>query len=280
MEESILKNKKVVVKFVGKKGGFNNQPGHVLAGGMMQGAYTKFSAPMTSTGSYKDFLTSTEVAFFSERLGQDVNISNKAFWDEFNISLTKEDVILDLSDPLQNLKFKALHFYPTVICTNPSELTNRATYRWCIYNSDDEMLTKKNELDSQRKAYISYGKYENNRDVLCYVYKFIEGRIISADTAMSDIQALYLDILGTKYLKFNTLIADPLLEEKVLINTAYELGILSEKSGEYWDIKSGRKLADEGRATMQVAAEFLAQAKNQDLRLEIEARIKIAKDKR
>ena len=58
-----------------------------------------------------------------------------------------------------------------------------------------------------------------------------------------------------------------------------ELGILSEKSGEYYDIKSGKKLADEGRATEQVAAEYIAKPKNQTLRLEIEARVKVAKDK-
>jgi hypothetical protein len=277
-EKSYLKDKKIVVKFVGKSGGFNNQPGHLLSGGKMQGTYTRFGPPMNPTGSIKEFLTKDETEFFSARLGENVSTTNKEFWDNFSISLTKEDMVLDLSDPVQNLQYRALHYFNTIICTNPADLTKRATYQWCLYNTDDETLTKKSELDSQRKAYINYGRFEQNRDVLCYLYKNIEGRLISRDTGMSDIQSKFLDILSKKFIKFNQLVEDRLLEEKVIINTAYERGILSEKSGEYFDIKTGKKLATEGRATLQVAAEYLAEAVNQDLRLELEARTKIAKD--
>ena len=60
MEEkkNFLKEKKVLVKFVGKKGGFNTQAGHALSGGKMQGTYTRFGAPMNQTGSIKGFLDS------------------------------------------------------------------------------------------------------------------------------------------------------------------------------------------------------------------------------
>lgn len=273
-----LQEKKILVKFVGKKGGFNTQAGHALSGGKMQGTYTRFGPPMNRTGSIKTFLTKEEILFFTDKIGEDVSAANKDYWEDFSISLTKEDITLDLSDPKHMLQYKALHYYPSIICTNPGDLTKRATYQWCLYNTDDETLTKKSELDSQRKAYINYGRYEQNRDTLCYLYKNIEGRLISRDTGMSDIQSKFLDILGKKFLRFNTLIEDFLLEEKVIINTAYELGILSEKSGEYTDIKSGKKLAGEGRATLQTAAEYIAEAVNQDLRLELEARIGIAKD--
>lgn len=278
-EKNFLQNKKVLVKFVGRRGGFNNQPGHVLEGGKMQGTYTRFGPPMNASGSIKDFLTKDEVAFFSRALGEDVSSTNKNFWDDFSVSLTKEDMVLDLSDPVQNLQFKALHYFPAKICTNPADLTKRATYQWCLYNTDDETLTKKSILDSQQKAYINFGRVQQNRDILCYLYRNIEGRIISRDTSLVDIQGKFLDILGKKYAKFNLLLDDQYLDEKVIINTAYELGILSEKSGEYTDIKSGRKLCNEGRATERVAAQFLAEPINQDLRLELEARIKVAKEK-
>jgi hypothetical protein len=233
---------------------------------------------MTASGAVKPFLTKEEIEFYTKEIGDDVSTSNKEYWEDFSVSLTKEDMILDLSDPIHSLQFKALHHYPTIVCAKPSDLTKRATYQWCLYNTDDETLTKKSELDAQRKAYINYGRYEQNRDILCYIYKNIEGRLISRDTGMSDIQSKFLDILGKKFVRFNLLIEDFLLEEKVIINTAYELGILSEKLGEYKDIKSGKKLADKGKANLQTAAEYIAEAVNQDLRLELEARIKIAKD--
>lgn len=277
-EKKFLQDKRILIKFVGKSNGFNNKPGHVLSGGKMQGTYTRFGAPMNPTGSFKEFLTKDEIAFFSDKLGEDVSIANKAYWENFSISLTKEDVTLNLLDPVSNMQYRALHYYPAVICTNPSELTRRATYEWCLYNTDDETLTKKSELDAQRKAYINFGRFEQNRDVLCYLYKNIEGRLISRDTAISDIQSKFLDILGKKFIQFNRLVDDQFLDEKVIINTAYELGIISEKSGEYTDIKSGRKLANDGRAVLQTAAEYISEGINQDLRLELEARIKIAKD--
>jgi len=278
-EKNYLQNKKVLVKFVGRKGGFNNQKGHVLEGGKMQGTYTRFGAPMNSSGSVKDFLSKDEVEFFSNALGEDVSSKNKEYWDNFGIALTKEDMILDLSDPMQMLQYKALHEYTQKVCTNPTDLTRRATYQWCLYNTDDEVTSKKNELDTQQKAYINFGRIQNNRDILAYLYRNIEGRIISRETSLVDAQTKFLEILGDKRnVKFNLLLQDPLLEEKVIINTAFELGILSEKSGEYTDIKSGKKLCDEGKANEQTAAEFLASAMHQDLRIELEARIKVAKD--
>lgn len=277
-KKNFLIDRKVLVKFVGKGGGFNNQEGHVLSGGKMQGTYTKLPPPTNSSGSIKRFLTEEEVEFFTDELGEDINFSNKEYWENFGITLTKEDDYLDLSDPKKLLFFKALHHFPSIICTNPADLTKRSTYEWCLYNTDDETITKKSELDSQRKAYINYGRYEQNRDALCYLFKNIEGRLISMDTGMSDIQSKFLDILAKKFVRFNQLIEDPLLEEKIIINTAHELGILSEKSGEYTDVKTGKKLANEGRAVLQVAADYLTEPINQDLRLELEAKIKIAKD--
>lgn len=277
-EKNYLQNKKVLVKFVGRKGGFNNQAGHVLEGGKMQGTYTRFGPPMNTTGTVKEFLTKDEVAFFSDRLGEDVSTSNKEYWENFGISLTKEDMVLDLSDPLQMLQFKALHYYTAKICTNPADLTKRATYQWCLYNTDDEISTKKTELDSQQKAFINFGRIQHSRDILAYLYRNIEGRIISRETSLADAQTKFLEILGKKHIKFNLLLQDQFLDEKVIINTAYELGILSEKSGEYTDVKTGRKLCNEGKANEQTAAEFLASPMNQDLRLELEARIKVAKD--
>lgn len=277
-EKNFLQNKKVTVKFVGRKGGFNNQAGHVLEGGKMQGTYTLFGAPMNPTGSVKEFLTKDEIDFFSNRLGEDISFKNRDYWENFGIALTKEDMTLDLSDPIQMLRFKALHFYPAKICTNPADLTRRATYQWCLYNTEDEVSTKKTELDGQQKAYINFGRIQQSRDILAYLYRNIEGRIISRETSLVDAQTKFLDILAKKYKKFNSLLEDRLLDEKVIINTAYELGILSEKSGEFTDIKTGLKLCDEGKANEQTAAEYLANPMHQDLRLELEARIKVAKD--
>lgn len=277
-EKNYLQNKKVVVKFVGRKGGLNNSKGHVLEGGKMVGTYTRFPSPMTTSGSIKDFLTKDEVAFFSQRLGEDISSSNKVYWDNFGISLTKEDMILDLSDPLQMLQFKVLHEYKQKICTNPSELTNRGTYQWCIYNTDDEVTSKKTELDGQQRAYVNFGRIQHSRDILAYLYRNIEGRIVSRETSLVDAQTKFLEILSKKHAKFNLLLQDPLLDEKVILNTAFELGIISEKSGEYSDIKSGKKLCDEGKANEQTAAEYLANPMHQDLRIELEARIKVAKD--
>lgn len=276
--KDLLQNKKVLVKFVGKRGGFNNQKGHVLEGGKMQGTYTRFGPPMNTTGTVKEFLPKEEVVAFSQLLGEDISTTNKNYWENFGISLTKEDMTLDLNDPVQLLQYKALHFYPAKICTNPADLTKRATYQWCLYNTDDEMNTKKTELDGQQMAYINFGRIQSNRDILAYLYRNIEGRVISRETSLVDAQTKFLEILAKKYVRFNLLLQDALLDEKVILNTAFELGIISEKSGEYTDIKTGKKLCDQGKANEQTAAEYLASPVHQDVRLELEARIKIAKD--
>lgn len=277
-EKNFLGNKKVTVKFVGRKGGLNNSPGHVLEGGKMAGTYSRFPAPMNATGTIKDFLSKEEKEFFSKAIGVDLDVRNREFWDDFGITLTKEDMTLDLSDPMQMLQFKALHHYPAKICTKPENLSQRATYQWCLYNTDDESLSKKNELDTQMRAFMNFGRIQHSRDILSYLYKNIEGRLVSRETTMADLIAKFSDILKTKFVRFNLLVEDPLLDEKVILNTAIDLGIVVEKSGEYTDVRSGKKLCDEGRAVEKVAAEYLANAAHQDVRFDIEARIKVAKE--
>lgn len=278
-EKNYLRDKKVVVKYIPKKGGLNNKPGHLLEGGMMQGSYFRVAAPMNVSGTFKEFLTKDEITFYSEKLGVDISFTNKEFWNDFGVALTKEDLFLDLSDPDQSLKYKALQHYTSLVCPNPKDLNKRSTYKWCIYNTEDEMMSKKSDLDAQRKAYMNFGKFETNRDVLCYLYKMIEGKLINRTTSMIDIQGKFLELLSTKFVRFNLLVEDEYFEEKVLINTGIDYGVLSEKNGDVYDVKSGLKLCNEGRATMDVAAKFISEAKNQELRLEIEARNKIAADK-
>lgn len=123
-------------------------PKHVLYGGMAENAVRVFGVPKLSSGSYVNVLTNQEKTCIEEALGLEVNAlsiykKQDNFWDNFNVRLTKQDTVLNLSRPEDYLKYKVLLANKNIIASSIQELEDhpKASYQFVIINEQDE--TKK-----------------------------------------------------------------------------------------------------------------------------------------
>ena len=113
-------------------------PKHVLYGGMAENAVRIFGVPKLSSGSYVNVLTNQEKTCIEEALGLEVNAlsiykKQDNFWDNFNVRLTKQDTVLNLSRPEDYLKYK-------VLLANKNEVWD------CLKSSDDRPSIQRNFL--------------------------------------------------------------------------------------------------------------------------------------
>ena len=108
-----LRNEKVIVRFVPKSNDSIIDKKHVAYGGMMENSLRGFTVPVLNNGTFKNILTDNEKAFLEEALGLEINglsVYNKKdnYWDDYLIKLSKQDTILDLSNPEDYIKYKVL----------------------------------------------------------------------------------------------------------------------------------------------------------------------------
>ena len=117
---SCLRNERIVVRHVPKLTGmWGNNPKHILAGGMAEGASRTFVVPRLSSGMFVNVLTDKEKAFLEEIMGLEYNAlsiykKTNNFWDDSNdsginkVRLTKQDNYFNLSDPEDYIRYKIL----------------------------------------------------------------------------------------------------------------------------------------------------------------------------
>ena len=115
---SCLRNERVIVRHVPKLTGmWGNNPKHILAGGMAEGASRTFVVPRLSSGMFVNILTDKEKAYLEDIMGLEYNalsIYKKVdnFWDDSNenginkVRLTKQDNYFNLSDPEDYIRYK------------------------------------------------------------------------------------------------------------------------------------------------------------------------------
>ena len=114
-----LKNEKIIVRFIPRQRGMVNDPKHVAYGGMMENAKRVFTVPLLRSGAFVDVLNKDEKAFLEYTLGLEDNAMsvynrNNNFWSTANergvskVELHKSDNYLDLSNPIDYIKYKIL----------------------------------------------------------------------------------------------------------------------------------------------------------------------------
>lgn len=273
-----LPEKSVVVKYIRRKKGMASNVGedHVIAGGMLQNSIKKFSAPLLKNGSIANVLTGDEKEYLEKATGLDLSVYGE-FWGNHFVSLFKDDNKLDLSNPLDYISYKILLFLKNDIAPTWAERNLKQTYQFVITSGDEEMAEKKVGFDSKKEAFKLYGKIEEDKDKLIGVLSLLTNKPISEDTSLKWLQTKVEELIDTKPALFVELIKDKALDTKLLISKAVEKGII-KKAGTKYSTVDGLDLCEGGQMpTIENAIAYLDNAKHQDVRSFIEA--KVLKDK-
>lgn len=279
---SCLRNERIVVKHIPKEGGMINNPKHILYGGMAENAVRYFTVPRLSSGMYVNVLTDTEKEFLEEIMGLEYNalsIYKKVdnFWENNMVRLTKQDNILDLSDPEDYIRYKILLANKDFIAPSLEILNDfpKATYQFVIISEGEETKSAKDNMSTTMKCYKEFGKVENDIHILRTIIESIDGRPTSPNVKLEFLQTKANSLIQADSKLFLKTINDPYLNTKVLIKRCIEEGLISNR-GNYLYLKSDNTPLCEANQepTLSIAAQYLNSPKRQEIKLMLEAKLK------
>lgn len=277
-----LRNERIIVHHVPKETGMVKDPKHILYGGMAENAVRWFTVPRLSSGAYVNVLTNAEKTYLEEAMGLEYNalsIYNKGdnYWDNFMVRLTKQDNILDLSNPEDYIKYKVLLANKNFIAPSLQELEDhpKATYQFVIIRENEEAKASRKKLTYTMQAYMEFGKIQDDADTLKTIIEIMDGRPISKNSKIEFLQDKAGKLIQADAKLFVKVAQDPLLSTKVLIKKAIEGGYISNRGGMLYLKSDGSPLCgDNEEPTINFAARFLNLPKHQDLKLSLEAKVK------
>ena len=283
--KNCLKNERILVRFVPKEDSNITNPKHILYGGMAEGAVKYYTVPiLASTGTYKNILTDDEKAFLESYMGLEYNalsVYNKTnnFWANFTVRLTKHDNYLDLSDPNDYIKYKVLLANTDFIADSLKTLNDhpKATYQFVMIKEGESEKREEEKMSVTMKCYKEYGKIEDDNDTLRCIIELIDNRPIAKNTKSEFLKSRINSLIQADPKLFYNIITDEYLNNKVLIKTATEEGVIKRRNNLYY-FEDTPLCPDGTESTLSVAAEYIGLGKNQDLKLRIEALLYKAKE--
>lgn len=286
---SCLRNERIVVRHVPKLTGmWGNNPKHILAGGMAEGAVRTFVVPRLSSGMFVNILTDKEKTFLEEIMGLEYNalsiykkIDN--FWDDSNenginkVRLSKQDNYFNLSDPEDYIRYKILLANKDYIAPSLQALqdTPKATYQYVIISEGEETKTAKDNMSATMRCYKEFGKIEDDFDTLRVIIETIDGRPTSKTVKLEFLQTKANELIQNDSKIFLKVINDPMLSTKVLIKKAIEAGLISNR-GNYLYLRADNSPLCEinEEPTLNIAAKYLNSPKHQEVKFALEAKLK------
>lgn len=278
---SCLRNERVIVKHIPRENSMvGNNPKHVLYGGMAEDATRTYVVPMLRNGQLVDVLTKSEKEFLEDYLGLEDNALSvfkleNNFWKKQKVVLRKDDNFLDLSNPQDYIKYKILLHNDDLIAPNLDAVQNhpKATYEYVMIREEEESKANRRRVDANKEAYKEFGKIEDNADIMRVVIETITARPVAASSNIDTLANKVDELIQNDARLFLRVVQDPYLNTKVLIRNAIEAGIITNRGGQLYLREDGSPLCSKGEPTMSVAAAYLNEAKNQELRFTIEAKV-------
>lgn len=286
---SCLRNERIIVRYIPKLSGiWGNNPKHVLAGGMAEGASRTFVVPRLSSGMFVNVLTDNEKAFLEDAMGLEYNalsIYKKVdnFWDDSNenginkVRLSKQDNYLNLTDPEDFIKYKILLANKNFIAPSLQALQDipKATYQFVIISEGDETKNAKTNMSATMRCYKEFGKIEDDIDTLRVIIETIDGRPTSKTAKLEFLQTKANDLIQADSKIFLRVITDPMLSTKVLIKKSIEAGLISSR-GNYLYLRADNTPLCEANEepTLNIAAKYLNSPKHQEVLFMLQAKLK------
>ena len=284
-----LRNERIIVRHVPKLTGmWGNNPKHILAGGMAEGAVRTFVVPRLSSGMFVNVLTDKEKSFLEEVMGLEYNalsVYKKVdnFWDDSNenginkVRLTKQDNYLNLADPEDYIRYKILLANKDYIAPSLQALQDapKATYQFVIISEGEETKVAKSNMSTTMLCYKEFGKVEDDIDILRVIVETIDGRPTSQTAKLEFLQTKVNSLIQSDSKIFLKVITDPMLSTKVLIKKAIEAGLISNRGNYLYLRKDNTPLCEANEEpTLNTAAKYLNSPKHQEVKFALEAKLK------
>lgn len=280
-----LRKEKVVIRMVKRQSELFDNPNHVLSGGMAASTVYSMCVPKTDSGAFKQVLDPDEQAFCEKALGlPDESMSphkkNDNFWSSknpmTNVQLGKDDTILDLSNVEDFIRYKILLANDNVICPSYKALESRpkSTYRFVVVKTTEELSTMNSKVNTKMECYKQLGKIEDDWNKMKTIIEILDTSVLGVKTSIEWLKTQCVNHIDNDPKRFLSVAQDPLLDNKVLLKRCIEAGIVSNRSGRLFLKKDNTPMCSDGEeATLGIAAKWISQPKQQEVRLLLEAQL-------
>jgi hypothetical protein len=139
------------------------------------------------------------------------------------------------------------------------------------------MLESKGKYDSKMKAFMLYGKINEDKEKLIGVLKLLTNKPISKDSTLEWVQHKVEEFIDTMPSQFVNVINDKTFYTKILLNKGVETGVILKVGNKYKTL-DGLDLCNSGEiATFDNAINYLDNPLNQEVRTIIETKINKSK---
>lgn len=279
-----LPNKTIMVKPNVNNPGWIKDPRH-QAFFLVEGATKRYMVPVKKDGGLVNVLTDEEKDFLEKALHMESNglsIYKKPddnFWtqSEAIVEIGKDPLILDLSNPLQYIKWKILLANKDHIAPSVRNIKDKRTYKYYIEDKEDLNKIKTEEAQLNTKVWTAFGKISQSKKSLLdmmYAYSVLGRRFekyakLNEDSALDFLQGQLADIISSDVEMFLELIDDPLLDTRVLVGKSIQNNSLERKGEKYYITGDPTPIGNNLKET----CEYLNSDRNQDLRLTLENKL-------
>lgn len=268
--ESILKNKKILVKPIYRNNG-NFPKGHDGEFMFTDTVWSTDLRPEPGTNRYKAILTEEERLVFEKTLNLEPGsmsfYKKTGFWPKFRVKLTKEGKTLNLSEPLDYLEYLVLQA-DRRIAPNWNAKYDSGEYKFALVDEEETIKDNVTKSEINKKAYKHFGKIEDSIEDMTMVIRLSTNKIVKSkdvEFLRSEIQK----IIDTNVKGFVEVCEDKSFNSKVFINKALDVKALERTVKGGYALKGG----DEIGRTLQETVDFLESNKNQDIYLKLKAQI-------
>lgn len=278
-----LPNKKIIVRYIKKRKGMaaDVKDDHVIAGGMLNGAFKRYPVPKQRNRALANVLTAEEKEYLESDKGLGKNLSvytSRDFWVNRYVNLFKGDNILDLSDPIDYIDYKILLGNKDWIAPSLAQQNNKATYAFVIIDEDEEREIEKAVFNYKKEAFKLYSRIEDNKEILRGVLKIINKKPISENSTIEWLRQEVEKLVDNNSKMFVEFMKDSNYEYKILLSNAEDAGVIINHNQKY-ATTDGIELAEPGElSSFANAITYLADPKNSEL-VDI-IKIKIEKSKK
>jgi hypothetical protein len=264
-----------------------SDPKHVLYGGLSERSFIHITVPKLRSGVFVNVLTDSEKEYLEAALGLEVgamNVYNKVdnFWSSATeggisgVRLGKVDTRLDLSDPMDYIRYKILLANKDLVAPDLQTLQDKpkATYKFVLVSDTSVNSVAKSKMTIKMQCYVEYGKIETNPKALRAVIEILTSKPVAKTTKLDFLQTQAGELIEADPKMFLAVVRDPLLATKILIKDCIEQGFISQR-GNYLYLRSDNSpLCESGEEpVLTVAAKFLNNPKRQEMKLSLEAKL-------
>jgi hypothetical protein len=236
-------------------------------------------------GELIDPLTKEERTFFESKASGlslevgDLSIYKKEnnYWKNFIVTLDKNVMQLDLSNPMDYIRYKVLLTNTDQIAPSEAQSLRKATYKFKVVEEGAIEEAKAKKVTTKKDAYILFGKIMDSstklRNFLNVYYHTRKGtKKVTANSSLEFLQVETEKVLEKDIDGFISTLEDPSYETKVLIYKALEARALT-REGLTYKTTEGLVIGD----NLQEVVSFFDNDVNNEEILRIKARIENAK---